>query len=246
VLMMHARSVQKTMRLTAKQKIVQAHALQTRLLVAAALLVFAGFLIFGPVVLMRGAVYALWGIMLIELLLATQTVPWMLFLGCCVLLCTLAVMQKLFAVWPNGLPLTFSAFLLPTVWITDSAAYFGGHLCGGPKLAPSISPGKTVSGALCGWIAGCVWGVGVLAYAHALHHPVAWLCATSLPLCVILGDLAESAGKRTLGIKDSSTLLPGHGGAWDRLDGLLGALFALWVWGQCTPEARQLFLALFR
>jgi phosphatidate cytidylyltransferase len=118
--------------------------------------------------------------------------------------------------------------LMGVVWVADSMAYFAGHRWGRRKLAPSISPGKTWEG-----VAGAV--VGVAVYHAAVWHwalaPVmpgaavalAVLVAAMVPLS-ILGDLFESLLKRQAGVKDSGTLLPGHGGVLDRIDALTSTL----------------------
>lgn len=108
-------------------------------------------------------------------------------------------------------------FLLLVVWMTDIGAYAVGRLVGGPKLAPAISPGKTISGALGGLVIGIATGVLVAWSPHAI------LPAAALSLISQVGDLAESALKRRLGVKDSGTTIPGHGGLLDRLDGILAA-----------------------
>jgi phosphatidate cytidylyltransferase len=111
--------------------------------------------------------------------------------------------------------------LLVVVWTTDTAAYVAGRSLGGPRLAPAVSPSKTWSG-LCGGVLGAAlagaltaWllGSGRLAQAAGLG---AILAAVSQ-----LGDLIESAFKRLAGVKDSGSLIPGHGGILDRVDGLL-------------------------
>jgi phosphatidate cytidylyltransferase len=117
----------------------------------------------------------------------------------------------------SGLLLAFWA--LGLVWATDIGAYFAGRAIGGPKLAPRISPGKTWAG-----LAGGV--LAALAFGFALH---AWagltlrLAAASgiLAVAAQAGDLFESWLKRRAGVKDSGTLLPGHGGVLDRLDGAM-------------------------
>lgn len=120
------------------------------------------------------------------------------------------------------------------VWVTDSAAYFTGRAVGGPKLWPAVSPNKTWSGSLGGAIGGVVAGVAFAAILGA--QPLAWIAVLSFALSVACqaGDLMESALKRRFDRKDSSGLIPGHGGLMDRLDGLLmsvlvAALVALWV-----------------
>ena len=119
----------------------------------------------------------------------------------------------------DGLAWVF--WLLVVVWATDIAAYFVGRAVGGPRLAPRISPGKTWSGllgavigaALVGWLAAFV-AFGTAGATHAL-------AAAGLAIGAQLGDLFESALKRHFAVKDSSQLIPGHGGLLDRIDGLL-------------------------
>lgn len=122
--------------------------------------------------------------------------------------------------------------LFAVVWATDIMAYFSGRAFGGPKLAPSISPGKTWSGAVGGAVAAVVAGLVVAALLGA-SAGLGWLAALALFLSVIsqLGDLFESSLKRRFGAKDSSQLIPGHGGVMDRVDGLAAAAFALFVVG---------------
>ncbi len=117
-------------------------------------------------------------------------------------------------------------FLFAIVWTTDIFAYFTGRAVGGPRLSPQISPKKTWAGAIGGLIggvaAGCLVayasGVGGLAAAGAL--------AVVLSILAQGGDLFESAVKRRFAAKDASQLIPGHGGAMDRLDGFLVAALA--------------------
>lgn len=114
--------------------------------------------------------------------------------------------------------------VLVLVWIADIAAYFAGHAFGRHKLAPAISPGKTWEGAAGGLL-------GVLAYAiicGTMTEGISWapfLAAAALVAVLsIVGDLFESAAKRQAGVKDSGTLLPGHGGILDRIDSMAVAL----------------------
>ena len=136
-------------------------------------------------------------------------------------------------------------FLFAVVWATDIFAYFVGKAVGGPKLAPAISPGKTRSGALGGAFFGVVAGVLV---AAALGQPnLASLAVVALVLSIVAqaGDLFESWVKRRHGAKDSSTIIPGHGGVMDRVDGLVAAAVALyligWVAGSADHPAQGLF-----
>lgn len=117
-------------------------------------------------------------------------------------------------------------FVFVVVWATDILAYFVGRSVGGPKLAPRISPGKTWSGAIGGTVAGVIGGL-LVAMAH-FQDVGLWvgLIAFVLSAASQIGDLFESFIKRRFGVKDSSKLIPGHGGVMDRVDGLVFACFA--------------------
>lgn len=127
----------------------------------------------------------------------------------------------------QGTALVF--FPLVVTWVCDSAAMLGGQMIGGAQLAPTISPGKTRAGGIAGLVGGTA--IGVL-YAQVvfprvgLEVDVAAAAVLALVLAVIgqIGDLAESLFKRQAGVKDSSALLPGHGGVLDRLDSLYFAI----------------------
>jgi phosphatidate cytidylyltransferase len=119
-------------------------------------------------------------------------------------------------------------FLFATVWATDIFAYLAGRGLGGPLLAPRLSPKKTWSGTVGGLAGGVVAG-SVVAYASAGTHPVAaGVLALILSIAAQGGDLFESSVKRRFGAKDTSALIPGHGGVMDRVDGfLVAALIAV-------------------
>lgn len=125
--------------------------------------------------------------------------------------------------------------LLLLVWASDVGAYAVGRSVGGVRLAPSISPGKTVSGAIGGLVAAVAVGVSAaLALSQSPHLLRAGVLAAGLGVVAQAGDLFESWVKRRLGVKDSGSLIPGHGGLFDRLDALLAvapaaALLALWA-----------------
>ena len=126
---------------------------------------------------------------------------------------------------PDGL--WTAVWLLCVVWATDSAAYIAGSTVGGPKLAPMISPNKTWAGALAGLAAGAL---ATLVLAKLVGVAAVWpIVGAGLVLSLLThcGDLAESALKRTFGVKNASDLIPGHGGALDRLDGLIFATLGL-------------------
>ena len=115
------------------------------------------------------------------------------------------------------------SFLFATVWATDIFAYLTGRRLGGPLLAPQLSPKKTWSGAIGGLAGGVVAGA-LVAYASARTHLVAaGVLALILSTAAQGGDLLESSVKRRFGAKDTSALIPGHGGVMDRVDGLLVA-----------------------
>jgi phosphatidate cytidylyltransferase len=124
--------------------------------------------------------------------------------------------------------LGFPAFLFvaATVWMTDTLAYFVGRSLGGPLLWPRVSPNKTWSGVI-GGLAGGVAGGVLVAYANGLGRlAVVGVVALVLSAGAQAGDLFESAVKRRFGVKDTSGLIPGHGGLMDRLDGFLVAAMA--------------------
>lgn len=116
-------------------------------------------------------------------------------------------------------------FIVLIVWGSDIGAYMVGRMVGGPKLAPSISPNKTWSGAIGGLAAAIAAGLGVALWFDATARPAAVaLIAALIGIAAAAGDLLESAIKRRFHVKDSSGLIPGHGGLLDRVDGLLAAV----------------------
>lgn len=147
------------------------------------------------------------------------------------------------ALWPAWLALVVlrdtSPWLLlalaALVWVADIAAYFAGKRFGRRKLAPAISPGKTWEGVAGGMAGVAVYGVALALVAQRWDTPLDWIfqSGSGLPAIVamlalvavsILGDLFESWMKRGAGLKDSSNLLPGHGGVLDRIDALTSTL----------------------
>ena len=118
---------------------------------------------------------------------------------------------------PQGLELLLWIFIV--TWTTDIGAYFAGRAIGGPKLAPGISPHKTIAGLIGGVVSATLAGYA-LAELTSLSAALFWL-APLFALAAQAGDLFESWIKRKAGVKDSGSWLPGHGGALDRLDGLV-------------------------
>jgi phosphatidate cytidylyltransferase len=119
--------------------------------------------------------------------------------------------------------------LLVLIWVADIAAYFAGRAFGKAKLAPRVSPGKTWAGALGGMVAAAAWMLISANWAGSFGADVqqrwGWVATAALGVALaalsIVGDLFESLLKRRAAVKDSSQLLPGHGGVYDRIDALL-------------------------
>ncbi len=120
-------------------------------------------------------------------------------------------------------------WLLAVVWAADSGAYFCGRAIGGPKLAPKISPKKTWAGFFGALVASALVGFA----AAILTEKSSYFTLTALTIMTggisQLGDLLESWVKRRFNVKDASRLIPGHGGLFDRVDGLLAASLAVWA-----------------
>lgn len=158
---------------------------------------------------------------------------WRLFLIIAGLVSLVACWHALVAARVLGVSFVLSVLLV--VWLADIGAYFAGKAFGKHKLAPAISPGKTWEGAVGGWLAVLVVALIVMA-SHAFEPTLvstlvqrigvvrALLVLTVLVAFSIVGDLFESMLKRQAGVKDSSALLPGHGGVLDRIDALLPVL----------------------
>jgi phosphatidate cytidylyltransferase len=121
-------------------------------------------------------------------------------------------------------------FVLVIVWVTDSGGYFAGRGIGGPKLWPSVSPKKTWAGAVGGFAASLAVAGAFAAFDLGRTVPLL-VSAAILSVASQLGDLFESAVKRRFGIKDSSHLIPGHGGLMDRLDGFVAAVVLAAIFG---------------
>jgi phosphatidate cytidylyltransferase len=126
----------------------------------------------------------------------------------------------------------FSALILVllVVWATDIGGYFAGRAIGGPKLWPRVSPKKTWAGALGGLAASLVVAALFAGFGFAKVIPMLVLAAV-LSIASQFGDLFESAVKRHFGVKDSSHIIPGHGGLMDRLDGLVAAIALAAIFG---------------
>ncbi len=123
---------------------------------------------------------------------------------------------------------TWLLWLVSIVVVTDIAGYFVGKSLGGPKFWPAVSPKKTWSGTIGGWVGAALVGVIFTMFTNAGWTII--LLSIVISFAGQMGDIAESALKRRQGVKESSTLIPGHGGLFDRFDALLGAsLFMLLI-----------------
>jgi phosphatidate cytidylyltransferase len=137
-----------------------------------------------------------------------------------------SVLVRLDQVWGFGALI----LILLVVWATDIGGYFAGRGIGGPKLWPRVSPKKTWAGAVGGFAASLVVAAGFAAFDLGKTAPLL-LLGTALSIASQLGDLFESAVKRRFGVKDSSHIIPGHGGLLDRLDGFVAAVVMAAIFG---------------
>lgn len=133
----------------------------------------------------------------------------------------------------EGYGMLWLLWLVLVVVITDIAGYFAGRIFGGPKFWPAVSPKKTWSGTVAGWLCAALVGLVFLKISTA-GIDLLWISSV-LAFASQMGDIAESAIKRRAGVKDSSNLIPGHGGLLDRFDGLLGAALFMLLVAQLTP-----------
>jgi phosphatidate cytidylyltransferase len=200
---------------------------------------YLGLLLIGGVLVLREYARLVWKITL----QAPVRVVWMVFGAAYVGL-------ALYGLWRvRALPdvgLFFAAWLFLMVWATDIGAYVFGRTIGGPKIAPAISPSKTWAGLFGGIVFAAI--IMMIMYAAlkgsylwdgrpmdwvGFVYPEFWtLVVASVPLVVLAqaGDFFESWMKRRAGVKDSGTLIPGHGGLFDRVDGLLPVAIVFLPW----------------
>ncbi|ALF60441.1 phosphatidate cytidylyltransferase [Psychrobacter urativorans] len=145
-----------------------------------------------------------------------------------------ASITSMFYLWQQSPWWLLYVFLL--VWCADSGAYFVGRKLGRRKMAPNVSPNKSMEGLAGGLVTGLLVVIGISVFKLQLTGTalIAFVLLSALTILVsVLGDLFESMLKRRAGVKDSGTILPGHGGILDRIDSLLSAtpIFALGFWG---------------
>lgn len=149
-------------------------------------------------------------------------------------LCTLVVLVAGFALLHFRGAYGFGTvlWLILVVMASDLAGYFVGRTIGGRKFWPRISPNKTWSGTLGGWAGAALVALGFVIFNGS---PIGLVpLSVVIALAGQMGDIVESAYKRRVGVKDSSDLLPGHGGFFDRFDALLGASFVLFLMSEVT------------
>jgi phosphatidate cytidylyltransferase len=124
-------------------------------------------------------------------------------------------------------------WLVAVVVASDVMGYFAGRMLGGPKFWPAVSPKKTWSGTVAGWI-----GAGLVGLVMVLSLGASWVLVPMSALVAFagqMGDIAESWVKRRAGVKDASNLIPGHGGVLDRFDALIGAVVLVMTLGLVAP-----------
>ena len=208
-----------------------------------AVALFAAYLMRASPVAVVALAFVFWTWVLAELVLykdlrrgVLATLGGRLASGVCVLVPAWLAAYHLHAIDPRRPSMLLFLFVL--VWVADSAAYFAGKAFGKTKLAPAVSPGKSVEGVVGGVAAVTLLGAAAGVFVWQLQGKMlaAWLAiAIATALYSVLGDLLESKAKRLAGVKDSGRLLPGHGGVLDRIDAFTAAapifLFGLWVFG---------------
>ena len=143
---------------------------------------------------------------------------------------SLILISKLYMITPKN-PGNWLIFLFGTLWIADTAAYFFGWKFGKTKLSPAISPNKTVVGFI-GGLGGAILSAAIFNYVFLADVGFVNLILPGLVVAFFgqLGDLAESIFKREMGVKDSSNIIPGHGGILDRFDSLVFAAPVLYLY----------------
>lgn len=189
-----------------------------------------------PLIILQGVVclaIALWVVLLLPALWRAQvTMPAYRVANSFAAFVTLLATWGVLSYWYLQRGALFVVSLLIVVWVADIAAYFAGRAFGRNKLALSISPGKTLEGALAGVVGVVAWlaisSQWPQTFASSLLSQGSWLILLStgvlLAVFSISGDLYESLLKRRAGVKDSSQLLPGHGGVYDRIDAVVAVV----------------------
>ena len=175
-----------------------------------------GGLAFGLLLLVGGALMLVeWFVLVRAMTLSSGTKAMLNILGPVL---TLGAMAGLWFI-RDHLGMTAALWVFGMVWATDIGAYFAGRAFGGARLAPKISPSKTWSGLIGGMVAALIASATIGDRAGIIGVPL-WI-GLFMGLLAQMGDLAQSWMKRRAGVKDSGKLIPGHGGLFDRVDGIL-------------------------
>jgi len=124
-----------------------------------------------------------------------------------------------------SLPLSILLFLVLAVWGSDIGGYIFGKTIGGPKLAPKISPNKTISGL----VGACVVPMFIMGFVLSPHYDTACVMGVMIGLIGQIGDVSISYLKRRVGVKDTGNIIPGHGGILDRVDALMLVITVFWA-----------------
>ena len=185
-----------------------------------------------------GVLWEWWGLVTKFVPGLPQRAVWML--GGVIYVGLAAVMLVVLRVVPFPIAQVLLAAIILAVIGTDIGAYFCGRTFGGPKIAPAISPSKTWSG-LAGGMAGATLALVLVTYQAEGFGDFGLKVLAGMAIAVIaqIGDFFESWMKRRAGVKDSGSLIPGHGGLFDRADGLLAVLFVLGLIGTYSYAFRS-------
>lgn len=189
--------------------------------IAGTALWFGGFVFALLLLVVAGLVLVEWFALLGKMQIGTGTKNLLRLAG------PLSVCVAVAGLWyiRDALGMTAALWVLGMVWATDIGAYFAGRAFGGARLAPTISPSKTWSGLIGGMLAALVASATIGDRAGIAGVPL-WI-GLFMGLLAQLGDLGQSWMKRKAGVKDSGHIIPGHGGAFDRVDGLIPVAFLM-------------------
>jgi len=209
-------------------------------ILAAIIASFAPFIPFEtPILLALAAITVIWALSIVMAMRQTIN-KWLVFGVPYIALPMLALILLRADNGVNGSAgLIAIVVVFASVWTADTLAYFFGRSFGGPKLMPTVSPNKTWSGFYGAVLGGLLATVLVFYFAGLNNLLAAAFIGAAIGGLEQGGDLYESAAKRKFGIKDSGTIIPGHGGVLDRVDGLMAAAVAAWAFGAFSSESWQ-------
>jgi len=209
-------------------------------ILAAIIASFAPFIPFEtPILLALAAITVIWALSIVMAMRQTIN-KWLVFGVPYIALPMLALILLRADNGVNGSAgLIAIVVVFASVWTADTLAYFFGRSFGGPKLMPTVSPNKTWSGFYGAVLGGLLATVLVFYFAGLNNLLAAAFIGAAIGGLEQGGDLYESAAKRKFGIKDSGTIIPGHGGVLDRVDGLMAAAVAAWAFGVLSSGSWQ-------